>query len=95
MIKYVLTSEEARENVNLREYSRIISDAIFEVVDDDEPLVCTFKDYYYVETDIPITKLEQRKIDEILCESRLGKYRVEGEMLFTSIREEDGLEDMN
>ena len=93
MIKYVFTSEEARKNVNLREYGQMIADAVFDVIEDDEPLVATGRDYYYVETDIPLTEAEQAKIDEALCSSELGRYRIEGRMLFTSIKEEECQED--
>ena len=88
MTKYVLTSTDARESINLREYGQIIADAVFDVVEDDEPLVMTSKDYYCVEMDVPMTEIERIQIDDILCASELGKYRVDGQMLFTATEEE-------
>lgn len=85
MTKYVLTSTDARESINLREYGQIIADAVFDVVEDDEPLVMTAKDHYCVEMDAPMTESERLQIDEILCASELGKYRVDGQMLFTAV----------
>ena len=87
MTKYMLTSTEAREKVNLRDYGQIIADAVFEVVEDDEPMIRTARDFYYVEMDVPMTEIERIQIDEILSASELGKYGVEGQMLFAAIEE--------
>ena len=95
MTKFVLTCKENRGALDLREYGQIIADVIFSVLEDDEPLVTTSKGYYCVETDVPMTEKERVEIDELLCASDLGRYRMDGEMLFTAIEEEVGQENRN
>ena len=65
------------------------------MVEDDEPCITTGKDYYCVEKDTPMTEDERIKINEMLCASELGRYRVDGHMLFIAIEEENGQEDVN
>ena len=93
MMKYVLTSEEARKTVNLQDYDCMIIDAVLSVVEDDEPLITICEDGYYVEQDTVMSAREQVRIDELLCETELGQYRVDGKLLFTAIEGDKVQED--
>ena len=93
MMKYVLTSEEARKTVNLKDYDSMIADAIFDVVEDDEPLITVYEDCCYIESDTAISVREQVRIDKLLCETELGRYRVDGKLLFTAIEEDKSQKD--
>ena len=89
MLKYVLTSEKARKAVDLRDYDDIISDAILNTIQDDEPLVSIASDYIQIETDAPVTDYEWVKIDTILSSTELGRYQENNQMLFTPIEDEN------
>ena len=89
MTKYVFTSTEAREKVNLQEYAQVITDAILDVIQDSEPLVTVAKDYFQIETDAPITTHEYTEINRVIGLSELGEYQTDSQMLFAPIVEEN------
>lgn len=71
----------------------MIADAIFDVVEDDESLITVYEDCYYIESDMAISVREQVRVDELLCETELGQYRVDGKLLFKAIEEDKVQED--
>ena len=87
MTKYVFTSKEAKEQVNLQEYEQIIADTVLDVVLDCEPLVSIAEDYFAVEMDPSMTDEEWTEINKILGSTELGEYQVEGQMLFSVVEE--------
>ena len=81
--KYVLVAKEARESIDLGDYADMIANAVLGVVDEDDVMVYVCKDGYYM--DVLASKEEEGRIEEILCNSGLGKYRAQDGSLFTSI----------
>lgn len=87
MTKYVPTNIEFRENVDLRNYDTIITKAVLDTVQDDEPQISIAKDYFQVETTVSITDQEWAEINKILWSSELVKCQEDVQPLFTAIQE--------
>ena len=85
MKKYVLASAEAQKNVNLREHGDTIANAIFDIVHEDDMIVTTCTDCYFMDLDRPLTKAEEAAIEEILRDSELSEFCAPDGVLFTSI----------
>ena len=85
--EYVLAAKEARKSIDLGDYANMIANAVLGVMDEDDIVVYVCKDGYYM--DALASKEEEGRIEEILCNSVLGKYRSQDGNLFTSIEIDD------
>ena len=89
MKKYVLASEEARKTVDLRNYEEMITDVIFDVIDEDDLVVITRKDCYILDRDQQTTEDEETSIEKTLLNSELSQYCTEDGTLFTFIVDDE------
>ena len=78
MKKYTLASPEARQTLDLTNYSTIITEAVHDVVPD--AVVTVYKEYYTVDH---ISKGESIKVGRKICASVLGKYCITLNKLFS------------
>ena len=85
MIKYVLTSKEARDTVDLRGHRYAIDGAACDIIHNMNVALEFGCDFFIVQTDFPVTEEEICLIDQKLAYSELGKYKIEGQPLFTAI----------
>ena len=85
MKKYVLASAEAQKNVNLNDYGDTIGNAIFDIVHEDDMIVTTCNDCYYMDLERPLTDAEEAAIEEILWDSELSVFATRDGVIFTSI----------
>lgn len=89
MIKYVLTSEQARNAVDLRDYSRVLDATVCATMRTQGITLEAGSNYFVVYADRPVTEEEFSQINQALASSALGKYKVEGHPLFTATQCED------
>lgn len=85
MIKYVLTSEQARESVDLRNHSQNIFDMICGTLRGRDVDLEAGSDYFVLHTSPAVTEEEFAKIDQMLSYTGLGNYKLEGQPLFTAV----------
>ena len=89
MKKYILTSTEAQKTVDLRNHEDAIVDAIFDVIAEDDMVICTRNDCYFIDMDHPVTPEEESAIEAILFNSELGQYRTDDGKLITFITDDE------
>lgn len=89
MRKYTLASSDARSSVDLRTYSKIITEAVYEVM--PQAVVQVEKDYYCVD---PTPKQgDAIRIGRQICKSGLCQYCVQIPKLFSSVEIEPETEE--
>ena len=89
MKKYILASVEAQKTVNLRNYGDIISNAVFDVIHEDDLVVSTGENDYSLIMDRTATSEEEAAIEKILSNSELAQYRTDDGILFTPLVDSD------
>ena len=80
MRRYSLASTKARDDVDLCDYSDIITNAVKEIM--PKAYVDIFQDYYIV--DPSPTQGQAVKIGRLICQSDLSKHCIHIPKLFTS-----------
>ena len=89
MRKYTLASKEAKEGIDLRDYRKIIEEAVHEVL--PNATVQVQSDYYIVS---PTPKQgDAVRIGRAICKSELKQYCVQIPKLFSSIELEEEKDD--
>ncbi|MBR2405648.1 MAG: hypothetical protein IKB04_01165 [Clostridia bacterium] len=81
MRRYSLSSSDARRTVDLRDYEKVIAEAVTSVMTGKDVKVVVYKDCYTV-TPTP-NKGEANRIGRMICRSTLNQYCVQIPKLFT------------
>lgn len=92
MRRYSLSSSDARRTVDLRDYEKVIAEAVTSVMTGKDVKVVVYKDCYTV-TPTP-NKGEAIRIGRMICKSTLNQHCIQIPKLFTG-EEIETKEEMN